>query len=177
MSEIKRKKTELEFDFTIKNRLVLIDGQIKRNTNLNWNYMVGAYTYYQGGEDYSVVEIDIEINPLKIPFCYTNLVAELKDTVRHEIEHVTQSIIKTKPKYRRSNNWINLFISKAEVSAYLQGFLVHAKTLKIPMNTVIDNFLNMYSEKFSGFTEKELEKIKVRWIMDGKKILPNAWWV
>lgn len=106
--------------------------------------------------------------------CYNELVAELKDTVRHEIEHVTQSIIKSKPQCKIiPRNWNNFFLSKSEIPAYLYGFLTHARTSKISMNEIIDNFLKLY---INIFTEKEINKIKRKWIKEGKKLLPNAKW-
>ena len=93
-------------------------------------------------------------------YLLSKLYPELRDIVRHEIEHLTQRGINRKEgKYVRGNNKIRekvskdelpqyrYFILKDEVTANIQGLYSKAKALKEPFQIVIDKYLDNLVER------------------------------
>lgn len=105
-------------------------------------------------EDAATVYIEIAINPAKEPDCYNELSYELRDVVRHEIEHLTQRGWNQNPaKKRRRNFAVRGRIQKAgeyykyykladEIDANIQGLYNKAKSMKKPFKEVVMDFIN-----------------------------------
>jgi len=102
------------------------------------------------------INIAIQINPNSLPQAWSEISMELKDTLRHEIEHLThgegflEKIGKYLPNEDEIRDKINrgdlpaveyLKLSK-EVDANLQGLYFRAKKEKKPYRQVVDAYLN-----------------------------------
>ena len=59
---------------------------VKEDMSIKGDYMMNASTV----DDGDIIEIVLIKNPTKFPEAYFDLVADLNDTVRHELEHVLQ---------------------------------------------------------------------------------------
>lgn len=105
-------------------------------------------------EDAAIIYIELTINPASEPQCYIDLAPEMRNLIRHEMEHLTQRGWNTIPsKEMRRNDVTRVKIQsdpgsyykyyklKDEVDANLHGIYAEAKTRKIPFADMITRFL------------------------------------
>jgi hypothetical protein len=103
----------------------------------------------------AIIYLEISINPEFEPRCYSDVVPDLRDIVRHEIEHLTQRGWNAKPgKFIKHNQMVRKRIEsdsnlryryyqlKDEVNANLHGLYAKAKTTKRPFPDVVMEFLD-----------------------------------
>ena len=122
------------------------------------------------------IAIQINYNPDSFPTAYNELIPEIKDAVRHELEHVSQ--------YRNPNKEIkpggvdqddlplyDYLTLDYEIPAFVQGLYKKAKTKKITLTKAIDDFLDERAEELSSDEEAKVKKIYTDW---AKKNLPSA---
>lgn len=122
------------------------------------------------------IAIQINYNPDSFPTAYNELIPEIKDAVRHELEHVSQ--------YRNPNKEIkpggvnqddlplyDYLTLDYEIPAFVQGLYKKAKTKKITLTKAIDDFLDERAEELSSDEEVKIKKIYTDW---AKKNLPSA---
>ena len=126
-----------------------------------------------GDED--TVIIQINYNPESFPAAYNDLIAEVKDTLRHELEHVGQYAFGkgVEPDGTDSDD-VPLFkylTLDFEIPAFVQGLYKTAKTKKITLTQAIDDFL---AEREAELTPEEAAKVKQIWINWAKENLPAA---
>ena len=117
-----------------------------------------AYIDKKTGEEYpGYVKVDFIVDPKMLPEFYEEISMNLKDVVRHEIEHITQSgdsKIKNE-KFDEENDLLIRALVKAdiipqaeyfklpkEVDANLQGMYFRAKKEKRPFADVINTYLD-----------------------------------
>lgn len=120
-----------------------------------------AYVISGDADDESaVIYLEISINPEFEPQCYSDITPDLRDIVRHEIEHLTQRGWNEKPnKFIRHNLGARKKIQldpnlryryyqlKDEVDANLHGLYAKAKTTKRPFSEVATEFLDRQARK------------------------------
>ena len=112
---------------------------------------------------------------------------DLKDVVRHELEHLTQDgdnlkggVVSDDPKLKRPSKYMKddqlirdlidadllsksqYFKLKKEVDAMLQGLYFKAKKSKRPFSNVIDDYLNIFLDQ-DTITQEEKEEILKIW--------------
>lgn len=116
-----------------------------------------------------LIEIRFEIDPAEYPQVLSKVAMELRDTLRHEIEHVTQSGWNVKSgKYIASDKVLrdkiesgtmppfNYFILPKEIDANLQGLHLYAKKKKQPFRDVVLDYLNKFvSSGAISITERD----------------------
>jgi hypothetical protein len=104
----------------------------------------------------SCLEVDFEIDPNLLPEFWEEISMNLKDVLRHEIEHLThgEGYNQNPDKAMRSDKTIRDMIAmgllpkatyfklKKEVDAQLQGMYFRAKKERRPFGEVINNYLN-----------------------------------
>jgi len=91
---------------------------------------------------------------------WNDFVAEVKEAVRHEIEHVTQHIMRKKPTTRKGTSDLppmEYLLHRVEKPAFMAGFFTKAKTKKTTMDSIIDDFLEGYKD---DLTTKQMKKVK-----------------
>ena len=104
-----------------------------------------------------LIEVRMQIDPAEYPKVLSEIAMNLRDTLRHEIEHVTQSgwnTIDSKyiPSDQRLRDRIEAgklpparyFTLPKEIPAMLQGLYFKAKKSKQPFKTVVDEYLSMW---------------------------------
>jgi hypothetical protein len=122
-----------------------------------------------------LIEVRFQIDPAEYPRVLSEIAMNLRDTLRHEIEHVTQSGWNTiDGKYIASDQNLrnkieagNLpaaryFTLPKEIPAMLQGLYFKAKKSKQPFKTVVDEYLSMWVDN-ETITPQEKENILTAW--------------
>jgi hypothetical protein len=128
-----------------------------------------------------LVEVLLKLDPAMYPNVLSEVVSELADTIRHEIEHLTQSGWNTKSsKFISSDQRVRNKISTGEIPAYryytlpkeipamIQGLYNKAKQSRQPFADVVNNHLQSIINK-GWITPDESETIKATW----RKYLPK----
>jgi hypothetical protein len=123
-------------------------------------------------EETNYIQVRFEINPSKLPEFWEEISMNLKDVIRHEIEHLTHGEgDNLKPsKFSPDDILIRQLIDsdllsksqyfklEKEVDANLQGMYFRAKKEKRPFKDVIDTYLDA-----QDITPKEKEEILDIW--------------
>jgi hypothetical protein len=133
------------------------------------------------------------------------IVAEVKNVVRHEIEHVTQAKFTDRERKGffsskrgfysdeaaargKGITYLQYLLEPYEVEAYVRGLYKKAKTLKQPLNVLLDDWWDYLSE-YTDLTDDEIELVKDKWvayakkhlsqepfIRKGDKLVPSRWY-
>jgi hypothetical protein len=122
-----------------------------------------------------LIEVRMQIDPAEYPKVLSEIAMNLRDTLRHEIEHVTQSgwnTIDSKyiPSDQRLRDRIEAgklpaaryFTLPKEIPAMLQGLYFKAKKSKQPFKTVVDEYLSMWVSN-NSISAQEKENILNTW--------------
>lgn len=153
---------------------------VLRNSEVG-RFKVEACVFDNEDDQIPIIFIQIDSNDFSNESMYSDIYYELRDVVRHEIEHLTQRGINQKcGKYMRDNQAVRLKIGKDELPLYryytlqdevdanIQGLYSKSKSLKQPFQIVIDRYLdNLVNKKMINNTERE--KIYKIW----KKRIPK----
>lgn len=116
-----------------------------------------------------LIEIRLEIDPAEYPAVLSTVAMSLRDTLRHEIEHITQSGWNVKSgKYIKSDQPLRrkiaagdlpayrYFILPKEVDANIQGLYYQAKKQKSPLRDVMNDYLDLFTPDVITVKEKEM---------------------
>jgi len=122
-----------------------------------------------------LIEVRFQIDPAEYPRVLSSIAMNLRDTLRHEIEHVTQSGWNTiDGKYISSDAALRnkiesgklpaarYFTLPKEIPAMLQGLYFKAKKSKQPFKMIVDEYLSMWVEN-ETITPQERENILTTW--------------
>ena len=116
-----------------------------------------------------LVEIRLEMDASEYPDILSTVAMQIRDTLRHEIEHLTQSGWNVKPgKYIKSDQSMRrkiesgdlppyrYFILPKEVDANIQGLYYQAKKQKTPLRNVMNDYLDLFVPDVITVKEKEM---------------------
>lgn len=122
------------------------------------------------------IEIAINYNPEEFPKVFNDLIGELKDTLRHELEHVAQQNfdkgVKKDPLEKQDDlSWGEYLTLDYETPAYLRGLNKRAKTKNITLGQAIDEFFKGISAELSRGEE---EYVRGKWLEWIRKNLPKT---
>jgi hypothetical protein len=137
---------------------------------------VGPLPFIIDGEaDDDTLQIKIIYNPEKFPEAYTDLIPEIKDTIRHELEHIAQFNFSkgVNPNSQKLSQytWFQYFTFDHEIPAFAQGLYKRAKTKRISFTKAVNEFLINYLDVL---TDEEEIKVKQIWTNWAKENLPAA---
>jgi len=125
------------------------------------------------GEDGETLLVDFKIDPTYLPDFWEDISMDLRDVVRHEIEHSTQTSNPTNSrlwKYMEDDTLArkminaklisksNYFKLKKEVDANLQGLYLKAKKSKQPFSKLVNDYLDL-----QDITPEQKEEILNIW--------------
>ena len=126
------------------------------------------------GDDESegFIALNFSVDPRELPRMWSTIAMDIRDVLRHEIEHLTQGGWNERSgKYMEDDSQIrdlinkykllapkNYFLLDKEVDAMLQGMYFKAKKSRRPFADVIEGYLDMV-----GLEPEEKEEIKTRW--------------
>ena len=106
------------------------------------------------------IEILIQIDPDRLEKSLYSIVGELNDDLTHEFQHSRQSEenrLEDEVDYHGSN--FEYFMQPSEIEAQYFGLKQKAKSMKLPMEDVIDDWFMFRQDKFE-LTDDEVAKIK-----------------
>jgi hypothetical protein len=152
--------------------------QFKLGVKVQWvdnlqDYRYGGDTFNStrrhDTEDFPFIELRFEIDPADYPFILHKKIAfSLRDVLRHEMEHLTQSGWNTiDSKFMPSDMSMRkkidagtmppwkYFILPKEIDANLQGLYLSAKKRRVPMQVVVDEYLNIFVDEYITLQEKQ----------------------
>ena len=155
------------------------DGFIDYTLELKFNptddYDLDGSPYIIEAEaDNDTVMIQIIYNPDTIKSNMTLLVAEIKDAMRHELEHVAQYNLFGKETLESEPDdypFYKYLMLRHEIPAFVRGLYATAKTKKIPMTQAIEDFFVSYKKRFKS--PKEIDVVRKTWTSYAKKHIPN----
>ena len=116
--------------------------------------------------DMQSLDIEITYRPKDFPTHMNDLVAEVKETIEHELEHIEQqnfedmSII-----YSNDDDEDNFkyLTSNEEIPAYVRGLIKRSKTKKISLSDAMDEWFEENQMKFDN-PDKEWPIVKKLWM-------------
>jgi len=162
--------TEIPLEFYLVLKLQWVDGYGK--------LYVDGNAYNDKGIDSDappMIEVLIKLDPAMYPNVLSNIVMELADTIRHEIEHLTQSGWNLKPgkfipadsKRRKQIETGKLrsyhyYLLPKEIPAMIQGLYNKAKKTRTPFADVVNDHLQTVIDK-GWVTPEEAETVKNTW--------------
>jgi len=134
---------------------------------------------FSGIADIEEMTINIFYNPAFFPMAMNDMIAELKETLRHEIEHLAQFTFQDKgfakfTSVEPRKDYVGYLTQKHEVPAFVQGLFKRAKTKRITVPQAMEEWNKENGQNFKN--SKEWDKVKKIWMTWGKKNLPNAQW-
>ena len=123
-------------------------------------------------EDEGFIALTFQVDPRELPRMWSTIAMDVRDVLRHEIEHLTQGGYNVRAgKEMADDQFIrdliqkyktlapkNYFMLDKEVDAMLQGMYFKAKKSRRPFADVIDDYLDKV-----GLEPEEKEEIKTRW--------------
>lgn len=122
----------------------------------------------EGEADYDTAAITIKYNPTVFPKEYNNLIAEVKETLRHELEHIAQlnfeKGIRVGDQSQDKISLAQYLVLDYEVPAFVQGLYKRAKTKKISLQQAIDEFFDERDGELTDKEETNVRKVWDRWI-------------
>jgi hypothetical protein len=153
--------------------------------SLKIQWIDGFNDFRAGGDAYNdskrnsdeppLIEIRFQVDTAEYPNILSEIAMQLRDTLRHEIEHVTQSGWNTiNSKYIASDQATRkkiesgilpparYFTLPKEIDAMIQGLYLRAKKARTPFKQVVDNYLNIWIQNDS-ITEKDKQNILNVW--------------
>lgn len=162
--------TDIPLDFILELKVQWIEG-------FN-DLFVGGDAFNETGQYSEVVpliEIRFKLDPAEYPQVLSEVAMDLRDTLRHEIEHLTQSGWNVKDsKFIKSDQALRTRIEKGnmpaaryftlpkEIDAMLQGMYYRAKKTRKPLAQVLDDYLDVFI-RTGQITDADKDHIKKVW--------------
>jgi len=146
------RKDEMVYDFGGNLSSISVELELTQDKNID-DYEVDA-EYYKG-EDTIIIQINY--NPKNKMSLVQNLIGDLNETVRHELEHVKQYYQGYKfPKEPKTP--IKYYTRKHEIEAQLAGFKRRAKQEKKPLPEVLRNWFEK-NKKRHNLSDEQVDKV------------------
>ena len=172
--EVSNETIPLEFYLSLK--VQWIDGLN------NFNYGGDAYNSTKRDSDEPpLIEVRFEIDPAEYPKVVREVAMQLRDVLRHEIEHITQSGWNTiDGKYIASDMPLRkkieagqvppfkYFMLPKEIPAMIHGLYLKAKKTHTPFRDEVTAFLQSFVNT-GAITDAEMQKVLATW----KSYLPK----
>jgi hypothetical protein len=131
--------------------------RFKQVPTLQWPYSISA------NADMDNMDITIEYDPNAFPQAYNDMVAEIKETVTHEMEHVgQQNFDDMYTPSKKYHSEIEYFTSDEEVPAFVKGLIKRAKTKRIPIEVAMEQFFRENELHFDN-PETDWPIVKQTW--------------
>jgi hypothetical protein len=118
--------------------------------------------------DMEEIYIEITFNPQSFPESMNDLVAEVKETIEHELEHVEQQNFEDMDFEREDDieddeeyNFKYL-TSNVEIPAYVRGLIKRSKTKNISLSDSMEEWFKENKRKFKD-PKKDWPKVKKVW--------------
>ena len=115
--------------------------------------------------DMDTMEIEITFRPQDFPKHMNDLVAEIKETIEHELEHIEQKNFEDMqvPDEDVEPGNFRYLMSKEEIPAHVRGLIKRAKTKRISLSDAMEEWFEENKGKFEK-PRKEWTKVKHAWM-------------
>jgi len=128
-----------------------------------------------GADDESMF-IQINYQPDMFPKAYNDLIAEIKDSVRHELEHIGQfhfdkGVKGDLEKDEKDLPTFEYLTLDYEIPAHVMGIYKNAKTRKVSFTQALQDFIDSKAEELSNDQEDKITQIYTDY---ARKHLPSA---
>jgi phosphopantetheine adenylyltransferase len=162
-----KESSRLDTSFFFEGNKIDLDANIDFNPNIDGLKVDGG-----ADDETDYIEVRFEINPGRLPEFWEEISFNLKDVIRHEIEHLThgEGDVSIQRKRMEDDTLIRQLIKadllspaqyfklEKEVDANLQGMYLRAKKEKRPFKDVIDTYLDA-----QDITPEQKEEILNLW--------------
>lgn len=114
--------------------------------------------------EWDEIDVLIEYREDAFPKHMSELVAEIKETIEHEMVHVLQTFFEDESVvYDRHETNLEYLTSKQEVPAYVKGLIKRARHKKITLSDAMDEWFNENILKFDNPNE-DWQQVKSVWM-------------
>lgn len=114
--------------------------------------------------EWDEIDVLIEYREDAFPKHMSELVAEIKETIEHEMVHVLQTFFEDESVvYDRHKTNLEYLTSKQEIPAYVKGLIKRARHKKITLSDAMDEWFNENILKFDNPTE-DWKEVKSVWM-------------
>lgn len=130
-----------------------------------------------GEADEKTLVINIRYEPDEFPKAMNDLIAAVKDTLRHELEHIAQYNLIGKETFEYHGGddddlpFYKYLMLRHETPAFVRGLYKTAKTKRISFDQAMDNFFEEYIDEFNS--KKEIKLVRDLWTKYAKENIPN----
>ena len=135
------------------------------DSDFNWPFSINA------ASDVESLDIEITFRKGDCPKHMNDFIAEIKETIEHEIEHIEQQNFEDMEveynDFEDDDNYKYL-ISNQEVPAYVRGLIKRAKTKRITLSASMDEWFEENKMKFRD-PETEWPIVKNIWMEEANK--------
>ena len=156
------------------------DEDLKINYMLSYKFtpdedlmVTGLPFIFDAEADRTELQVTVSYDPNAFPASYNDFIAELKDTLRHELEHVGQFQL-NKPENPSNSpkkyKYFDYFTFDFEIPAFVRGLNKKARTKKITFTQAMDDYLGNFVEDLS---DDQMAEIKRIWVDYAKKNVPG----
>jgi hypothetical protein len=121
---------------------------------------------------YDELYVTIIYDPEEFPSSMNDLVAEIKETITHELEHIIQQnfedtyINPFESDYDQDKRGgkFNYFLKKIEIPAFVKGLIKRSKTKRITLDQAMDQWYKENHRNFENENDwKDVKKIWMNW--------------
>jgi hypothetical protein len=125
-----------------------------------------------GAAVYDEIYIIIKYDPEAFPKAMNDLVAEIKETITHELEHIVQQnfedtyINPFESDYSQDERGegFNYYVKKIEIPAFVKGLIKRSKTKRITLDQAMDQWYKENHRNFENENDwKDVKKIWMNW--------------
>jgi hypothetical protein len=134
---------------------VIVDVRFNNEIESARDFDLQAYFNEETGD----VEILIQIDPERLEKNLFAIIGELNDDITHEMQHSRQSEEGRLGDDEFDGSNFEYFMQPDEIEAQYFGLKQKAKSMKLPIQDVIDDWFIFRQDKF-GLTDDEVAKIK-----------------
>jgi hypothetical protein len=153
MYVIERGDEEAEFDLVAK---------FHKRPNQEYSHSI------TGGGSSDKLTLDIEYNPKMFPAAMNDFIAEIRESVRHELEHVGQQnfddMFIVTGSDKDHDTYQGYLTSAVEVPAYVKGFITRARYKKQTLDQVMDDWQKENILNFQHHKDADWNEIKKTWL-------------
>ena len=117
--------------------------------------------------------VTVSYSPSEFPEAYNDFIADMKNSLRHELEHVGQYQLSKAENPSQSPDeytYFQYFTFDFEVPAFVKGLNKLARTKKITFTQAMDEYLGNFVEDLSDIQMAEVKRI---WTDYAKKNIPG----
>jgi hypothetical protein len=120
--------------------------------------------------DMEEIYMEITFNPQHFPKSMSDLVAEVKETIEHELEHVEQQNFEDMDVERRDDTEdedkeynFKYLTSKIEIPAYVRGLIKRSNTKKMSLSDAMEEWFKENKRNFKD-PKKDWSRVKKVWM-------------